>query len=156
MQSIAMVEQRKQVVHGPGPARSSSASSATRQSEGPPSRALHDFARINVDAGVHTALPGVIQRKPAKKDTPKREPTPEQLCGAGEMEGNVQICCTPQNHPEVPECEDEFEDVLFKCWDKQPPSEHLLDVCGGQARFALCRCLARRLGPQWCKCQGLV
>jgi hypothetical protein len=101
----------------------------------------------------------VIQRQMTnqREGTPAKTKTPvEEDCGTGEVEGHVQICCMPHERQHVKECDDLFSDVLFECWDKGPQDAHHLDVCGGKARFAECRCLASRLGPQHCRCGGLV
>lgn len=106
-----------------------------------------------------TLSAGVIQRQVANQgeEIPaKTKTSTEQDCGTGEVEGHVQICCMPHERQHVKECDDLFSDVLFECWDKGPQDSHHLDVCGGRARFAECRCLASRLGPEHCKCSGLV
>ncbi len=105
------------------------------------------------------ASTAIVQRQienPAEAMPAKTASPAEQDCGTGEVEGHVKICCMPHDRQHVKECDDLFNDVLFECWDKGPQDAHHLDVCGGRARFAECRCLAARLGPEHCKCSGLV
>ncbi len=109
------------------------------------------------------ASPAILQRQVGSKreEAPAKTPAktqdrPYEDCGTGEVEGSVQICCMQHERPHLKECDDRFSDVLFECWDKSPQDAHYLDICGAKARFAECRCLASRLGPQHCKCSGLV
>ncbi|HEV2099804.1 MAG TPA: DUF4157 domain-containing protein, partial [Stellaceae bacterium] len=109
------------------------------------------------------AVPAILQRQMAGQgeEIPAKAPAktkdqPYEDCGTGEVEGNVQICCMQHERQHLKECDDLFSKVLFDCWDKSPQDAHYLDICGAKARFAECRCLAARLGPQHCKCSGLV
>ena len=125
----------------------------------------HEFTHVVQQGGggaaqaTSPASTAIVQRQVGSKreEAPAKTKTPlYEDCGTGEVEGNVQICCMPHERQQLKECNDLFEKVLFDCWDNSPHDARYLDYCGSKARFAECRCLASRLGPQHCKCSGLV
>lgn len=75
-----------------------------------------------------------------------------QSCGAGEINGQVQMCCfqlpSDQNDP----CWRVYVDADEACQTKRPGDPRAGEICTGIANFAMCRCL----GAPRCKCGGLV
>lgn len=75
-----------------------------------------------------------------------------QSCGAGEINGQVQMCCfrwpSDQNDP----CWRVYVDADEACQTKRPGDPRASEICTGIANFAMCRCL----GAPRCKCGGLV
>ena len=101
-----------------------------------------------------TAAPNRIQRQPAESDDDVH--VPKEVCGTGEIKGQVYICCHPNPHPHVRECLDLHNRVFKECYDKTEKDDRARELCEGKAAFEDCHCLARHLGQEYCRCGGLV
>lgn len=75
-----------------------------------------------------------------------------QSCGAGEINGQVQMCCFRLPSDQDDPCWRVFVDADEACQTKRPGDPRAGEICKGIANFAMCRCL----GAPRCKCGGLV
>jgi hypothetical protein len=110
----------------------------------------HELAHVIQQLGA----PNRIQRQPV--ETEDEVHVPKEVCGTGEIRGQVYICCHPNPHPHVRECFDLHDRVFKECYDKTEKDDRARELCEGKAAFEDCHCLARHLGKEYCRCSGLV
>ncbi len=75
-----------------------------------------------------------------------------ESCGAGVIDGQVQMCCFKLPADENDRCWRVFVDADEACQAQRPNDPRASELCTGIANFAMCRCL----GAPRCKCGGLV
>jgi hypothetical protein len=80
---------------------------------------------------------------------------PDQLCGAGDIGGQVYMCCHPNPYPHFPQCGEVRQRTFDDCWEKSSKDDRALENCSGLVNFAVCQCLERHRHGL-CSCGGLV
>jgi hypothetical protein len=81
--------------------------------------------------------------------------SPREVCGAGEIGGQVYMCCHPNPYFYVAECSELRTRTFDECWENSRKDQQAADNCNGKATFASCHCLDRHR-PGFCTCGGLV
>jgi len=107
----------------------------------------------------NAAVGRLLKRAPTSRRTIQRQAddprSPKQLCGAGEIDGQVYMCCHPNPYFHEPECAAAHKRAFEECWEKTAKDEQAVETCSGVANFANCRCLERHRSG-YCSCGGLV
>jgi hypothetical protein len=88
----------------------------------------------NGELGVsRLASPRLQQQTPMEGDSDAH--VPKEVCGTGEIDGQVYVCCHPNPDPNVPECDALRQRVFDECYETSEKDDRALDYLLGKGRL---------------------